>query len=80
MASSPRDLANRMGDRALRGRARDDGFLRETFKLPRETARQKAREFLTRYPKGGYMSSVESWRELPSGEIEFTMRRLRSAD
>jgi hypothetical protein len=26
------------------------------------------------------MSSVESWRELPSGDIEFTMRRLRSAD
>jgi hypothetical protein len=25
-------------------------------------------------------SEVESWRELPGGEIEFTMRRLRSAD
>jgi hypothetical protein len=25
------------------------------------------------------MSVVESWRELPGGEIEFTMRRLRSA-
>jgi hypothetical protein len=80
MAFSPRDLADRMADRASRRRVRDDGFLRETFKLPRETARQKAREFLTRYPKAGYMSEVESWRELPSGEIEFTMRRLRSAD
>ena len=84
MASSPRDLASRMAARASRRRARDngwdDGFLRETFKLPRETARQKAREYLTRYPKAGYMSAVESWRELPSGEIEFTMRRLRSAD
>ena len=80
MAFSPRDLANRMADRTSRRRARDDGFLRETFKLPRESARQKAREFLTRYPKAGYMSAVESWRELPSGEIEFTMRRLRSAD
>jgi hypothetical protein len=80
MASSPRDLASRMADRASRRRARDDGFQRETFKLPRETARLKAREFLTRYPKAGYMSAVESWRELPSGEIEFTMRRLRSAD
>jgi hypothetical protein len=57
-----------------------DGYLRETFKLPREQARQKARDFLARYPKGGYMSAVESWRELPSGEIEFTMRRLPSAD
>ena len=27
-----------------------------------------------------YMSSVESWRELPGGDIEFTMRRLPSAD
>jgi hypothetical protein len=26
------------------------------------------------------MSSVESWRELPDGAIEFTMRRLASAD
>jgi hypothetical protein len=57
-----------------------DGYLRETFRLPREQARQKARDFLARYPKGGYMSSVESWRELPGGEIEFTMRRLPSAD
>jgi hypothetical protein len=27
-----------------------------------------------------YMAVVESWRELPGGEIEFTMRRLPSAD
>jgi hypothetical protein len=26
------------------------------------------------------MSGVESWRELAGGDIEFTMRRLRSAD
>ena len=36
--------------------------------------------FLARYPKAAYMSGVESWRELPGGEIEFTMRRLPSAD
>ena len=48
--------------------------------VPREKARATARDFLTRYPKGGYMSAVETWRELPSGDIEFTMRRLRSAD
>jgi hypothetical protein len=47
---------------------------------PRLSARTKARDFLTRYPKAAYMSSVESWRELPGGDIEFTMRRLRSAD
>jgi len=76
MASRPRDLADRLAQRKLR----DDGFLRETFTLPRDAARLKARDFLTRYPKAGYMSAVESWRELPGGDIEFTMRRLPSAD
>ena len=76
MITRPRDLADRMAGR----RKPDDGFLRETFTLPRDQARAKARDFLTRYPKAGYMSAVESWRELDDGEIEFTMRRLRSAD
>ncbi|MBI5264262.1 MAG: hypothetical protein HY852_20865 [Bradyrhizobium sp.] len=76
MASRPRDLADRMARRHKPA----DGFLRETFILPREEARERARAFLTRYPKAGYMSGVESWRELPGGEIEFTMRRLPSAD
>ena len=52
----------------------------ETFTLPRDKARTTARDFLSRYPKAAYMSGVESWRELPDGDIEFTMRRLRSAD
>ena len=43
-------------------------------------ARTTARDFLTRFPKAAYMSGVERWRELPGGDIEFTMRRLRSAD
>jgi hypothetical protein len=73
---SPRDLADRMARRQRPA----DGYLRETFTLPREKARAKARDFLTRYPKAGYMSAVESWRELPDGAIEFTMRRLPSAD
>src|SRR5260221_299570 len=70
MASRPRDLADRMAGR----RKRDDGFLRETFTLPRDKARTKARDFLTRYPKAAYMSSVETWRELPGGDIEFTAK------
>jgi len=78
MAFRPRDIADRMSRR--RKPHDGDGYLRETFTLPREKARVKARDFLTRYPKAGYMSAVESWRELPSGDIEFTMRRLRSAD
>jgi len=73
---SPRDLADRMARRKKPA----DGYLRQTFTLPREKARAKARDFLDRYPKAGYMSAVESWRELPDGAIEFTMRRLPSAD
>jgi hypothetical protein len=76
LASSPRDLADRMAGR----RKPEDGYLRFTFSLPRDQARSKARDFLTRYPKAAYMSGVESWRELPDGVIEFTMRRLPSAD
>jgi hypothetical protein len=80
MAFRPRDLATRMSGRRKPHDGDGDGYLRETFTLPREKARVKARDFLTRYPKAGYMSAVESWRELPTGDIEFTMRRLRSAD
>ena len=80
MVSRPRDLADRMADRTARRRKSDDGYLRETFPLPRDRARTAARDFLTRYPKAAYMSGVESWRELPGGDIEFTMRRLPSAD
>jgi hypothetical protein len=76
MPQRPRDLADRMSRR----REPDDGFLRETFTLPRLAARARAREFLDHYPAAGYMSKVESWRELPDGQIEFTMRRLKSAD
>ena len=68
-----------IGGRAGRHKL-DDGFLRETFTLPRDKARTRARDFLNRYPKAAYMSGVESWRELPGGDIEFTMRRLPSAD
>ena len=76
MVPRPRDLASRMAGR----RKPDDGYLRETFTLPRDKARARARDFLDRYPKAAYMSAVESWRELPGGDIEFTMRRLGSAD
>jgi hypothetical protein len=61
-------------------RGRDDGFIRETFALPRETARQTAASFFNRFPKQAYMTQVERWRVLPNGDIEFTMRRLPSAD
>ena len=78
----PSDLARRSAE-ALRRRAREnagDGFRRETFALEREAAREQARELFRRYPKAAYMTEIEHWRELPDGRIEFTMRRLPSAD
>lgn len=81
MADRPRDLAERMARRRkMAGQTAGDGYLRETFTLPRAAARERAQAFFARYPKAGYMSAVETWRELPGGDIEFTMRRLPSAD
>lgn len=84
MADRPRDLAERMARRRKAGgksaEHTGDGYLRETFTLPRAAARARAQAFFARYPKAAYMSEVEHWRELPGGEIEFTMRRLPSAD
>jgi hypothetical protein len=77
----PKELARSMARRGARaGNARRDSYRRETFSLPREDARAKARELFDRYPKAAYMTAIESWRELPGGAIEFTMRRLPSAD
>lgn len=61
-------------------RANAPGWRRETFTLPREEARSTARDWFARYPKAAYMTEVESWRELSDGRIEFTMRRLPTAD
>ena len=77
----PADVAQRLAGASRRRKLeRDASFRRETFALPRAQARIKAREFLDRYPKAAYMTAVESWRELPGDVIEFTMRRLPSAD
>ena len=82
MSGSPRSLAERMAGRRSAGAAAKvgDGFLRETFTEPRESARQIARSYFIRFPKQAYMSAVDDWRELPDGQIEFTMRRLPTAD
>ena len=79
--SRPKDLARRMAQNSVRLKsARRDSYRRETFSLPREAAREKAREIFRRFPKAAYMTAIESWHELPDGAIEFTMRRLPSAD
>lgn len=76
MSRSPKNLADRRAPLVRRG----GGFIRETYTLPREEARERARAFLNRWQPAAYMTEVESWRELLSGDIEFTMKRLRSAD
>ena len=80
----PSDVAQRLARRA-RAQADDDprrkgAWRRETFTLPRTEARDEAREWFTRFPKAAYMTEIESWRELADDRIEFTMRRLPSAD
>ncbi|MDJ0613112.1 MAG: hypothetical protein QNJ29_05505 [Rhizobiaceae bacterium] len=57
-----------------------DSWMRETKVLPRDEAREFARKFLKKYPKAAYWSEVESWRVLDDDVIEFTMRRLPTAD
>jgi hypothetical protein len=69
MLVRPRDLADRMS-----------GLQPETFTLPIDAARQKAREILDQFPRAGYMAVVENWRQLPDGRIEFTTRRLPTAE
>ena len=76
----PRDIADRAREQRDLRKLAPDGFLRETFTLPVEDARAKAREILSAFPAGGYMTIVEKWRQLPDGKIEFTMRRLPTAD
>jgi len=76
----PRDLADRSRELRHLRKLKDDGFLRETFTLPLHVARLKARQILDEYPAGGYMTVVENWSQLPDGQIEFTMRRLPTAD
>jgi hypothetical protein len=57
-----------------------DGYKRVTFTLPRAEAREKAREMLRQYPRAAYDTEIESWSVLPDDVIEFTVRRLPSAD
>jgi hypothetical protein len=81
MDRRPADLARRTAKLiANRKGVRADSFRRETFALPREAARAKAKELFVRFPKAAYQTEIESWRVLPDDHIEFTMRRLPTAD
>jgi hypothetical protein len=80
MNRRPADIARSTAKLIANRKGRGDGFRRETFALPRAAAREKAREMLRRFPKAAYLTEIESWRVLPDDCIEFTMRRLPSAD
>lgn len=84
MVSFPRPpldgLARQLRDNRRRKADGGDSYVRETYTLPRDAARTKAREWFDQYPKAAYWTVVESWRMLDGGEVEFTMRRLPSAD
>ena len=77
---TPSEVARRLGEKS-RARTRQQGmWRRETFTLPRQEARAKAHEWFDSFPKAAYMTEIEFWRELSDGQIEFTIRRLPSAD
>jgi hypothetical protein len=83
---NPAALAQRIASRQRKNVAGAEGWLapgtwrRATFTLPRSQARDKAREWFERFPKAAYMTEIEFWKELSDGRIEFTIRRLPSAD
>ena len=54
-----------------------DPFIREKFTRERSAARKLVAEYYRRFPKDLYQTAVESWRDLQSDNIEFTMKRLR---
>jgi hypothetical protein len=53
----------------LHPRARDLSF-----------ARQLAKQYFQRYPNDRYETEVESWRQIQSQNIEFTMKRRESIE
>jgi hypothetical protein len=54
-----------------------DPYIREKFTRESSTARRSVREYFKRYPKEQLLTELETWRYLPSQNIEFTMKRLR---
>jgi hypothetical protein len=70
MLVRPRDLADRIsGERQP-----------ETFTLPLEAARCKAREIIDQSPKSGFTPIIEKWRQLPDGQIEFAIWHFPAGD
>jgi len=56
----------------------NDPLVRENFTRELSYARKLAREYFEKYPKEKYQTEVESWQQIQSYNIEFTMKRLRA--
>jgi hypothetical protein len=52
----------------------------ERFTLPVEAARNKAREIINQSAPSRLIPIVENWRQLPDGQIQFTVRSLPAVD
>jgi hypothetical protein len=78
--TEPRNIADRMHDLRDLGKRKDDHSLHETITLPLHEARFRARQLLNECPSADYVKIVENWRQLPDGQIQFTIRRLPPAD
>ena len=76
---TPRSLNERLASRSEKLRL-NDGFVRETFKLPVEDARRRARAYLREFPAEAYMTMIEHCRPVADDRIEFAMRTLPIAD
>jgi hypothetical protein len=70
MLVRPCDLAHRMSG----------GRQPETFTLPLDAARCKAREIIDQAPQSGFTPTIEKWRQLPDGQIEFAIRHFPAVD
>jgi hypothetical protein len=76
----PRLVSDRLRLYSDRRRIENDENVLETFTLPLEAARLKARDIIHGISQRGYQQVVERWRQLPNGQIEFTVRHLPFAD
>jgi hypothetical protein len=72
----PRLLSDRLRLYSDRRKIENGDVVLETFTLPLEAARLEVRAIIGDISRPGYQKIVERWRQLPDGQIEFTLRRL----
>jgi hypothetical protein len=70
MLRRPRDLADQLSN----------GSAPTTFVLPVKEARNKVRQIINQTSNEQFVPIVENWHQLVDGQIEFTVRTLRSVD